>query len=102
VIALKDGSWLMVYNDTERGRHSLAAALSDDEGATWKWKRHLELDQREKGAGAFHYPSLIQTRDGALHLTYSYFLNHLPEGAPRKSIKHARFNTAWVKQGDRQ
>jgi predicted neuraminidase len=97
VIALKDGSWAMVYNDTERGRHSLAVALSDDEGKTWRWKRHLELDRREKGAGSFHYPSIIQARDGALHVSYSYFLNHLPEGAPRKSIKHAHFNAAWVK-----
>jgi predicted neuraminidase len=90
----------MVYNDTERGRHSLAVALSDDEGKTWKWRRHLELDSRPKDAGSFHYPSIIQARDGMLHVSYSYFLNHLPAGAPRKSIKHARFNVAWIKQGD--
>jgi len=100
VIALRDGHWVMVYNDTERGRHSLAVALSDDEGATWKWKRHLELDRREQGAGAFHYPSLIEARDGSLHVTYSYFLNHLPAGEPRKTIKHVRFNAAWIRQGD--
>ncbi len=99
VIRLRDGLWAMVYNDTERGRHSLVVALSDDEGRTWKWRRHLERDTREKGAGSFHYPSIIQTRDGLLHVTYSYFLNHLPEGAPRKAIKHARFNVNWVKQG---
>ncbi len=99
VIRLRDGLWAMVHNDTERGRHSLAVALSDDEGRSWKWRRHLERDTREKGAGSFHYPSIIQTRDGMLHVTYSYFLNHLPEGAPRKAIKHARFNVAWVKQG---
>jgi len=102
VIALRDGPWVMVYNDIERGRHSLVVALSDDEGQSWKWKRHLELDTREKGAGSFHYPSIIQARDGTLHVTYSYFLNHLPEGAPRKSIKHARFNVAWVKAGESQ
>ena len=100
-VALKDGTWAMVYNDTESGRHSLVIALSDDEGETWKWKRHLELDQRGKGAGSFHYPSVIQTRDGMVHVTYSYFLNHLPEGAPRKSIKHAEFNLEWVREGDR-
>jgi predicted neuraminidase len=100
VIALRDGSWLMVANDTERGRHSLVAMLSDDEGRTWKWRRHIELDQREQGAGSFHYPSAIQSRDGFIHLTYSYFLNHLPPTAPRKSIKHARFNVDWIKRGD--
>ncbi|MBI3696391.1 MAG: exo-alpha-sialidase, partial [Acidobacteria bacterium] len=97
-IVLRDGTWLLIYNDTERGRHSLVVALSDDEGQTWKWKRHLELDGREKGAGSFHYPSIIQARDGTLHASYSYFLNHLPADAPRKSIKHAHFNVAWVKR----
>jgi predicted neuraminidase len=100
VIALRDGSWAMTFNDTERGRHSLAVALSDDEGRSWKWKRHLELDTRGEGAGSFHYPSIVQSRDGALHVSYSYFLNHLPAGAARKTIKHARINTAWIKQGD--
>jgi len=98
VIALHDGTWALVYNDTETGRHSLAIALSDDEGRAWKWKRHIELDTRGKGAGSFHYPSVIQSRDGLLHVTYSCFLNHLPEGAPRKSIKHAAFNLEWVRQ----
>jgi hypothetical protein len=42
VIALRNGNWLMVSNDLEQGRYSLVAALSDDEGATWKWRRHLD------------------------------------------------------------
>ncbi|MBI3472813.1 MAG: exo-alpha-sialidase [Candidatus Solibacter usitatus] len=99
-MALADGGWLMISNDTERGRHSLAVTLSEDEGRTWKWKRHLELDTRGPGAGSFHYPSIIQARDGTLHASYSYFLNHLKPGEPRKSIKHAHFNTAWIKEGD--
>lgn len=99
VIRLNNGYWALVFNDLERGRHSLAVSISDDEGQTWKWTRHLELDQREKGAGSFHYPSIIQSRDGLLHVSYSYFLNHLPEGAPRKSVKHAAFNLEWVQEG---
>ncbi|MEK7754563.1 MAG: exo-alpha-sialidase, partial [Acidobacteriota bacterium] len=99
-ISLRDGAWAMVYNDTEKERNSLAVSLSDDEGRTWKWTRHLELDTRAEKAGSFHYPSIIQARDGSLHVSYSYFLNHLPANAPRKTIKHARFNVAWVKQGD--
>lgn len=101
VLRLRSGLWAMVYNDTERGRHSLAVALSDDEGRTWRWRRHIERDEREKGAGSFHYPSIFESSDGTLHVTYSYFLNHLPEGAPRKAIKHARFNVAWIRQEDR-
>ena len=41
---------------------------------------------------------MIQARDGSLHATYSYFENHLERES--KSIKHARFNVAWVKAGD--
>lgn len=89
-INLKDGTWAMIYNDTEKGRHSLAVSLSDDEGKTWRWTRHLE-----NATGSFHYPSLLQARDGSLHASYSYFLD-----GPRKSIKHAQFNLEWVKQGD--
>ena len=101
VMNLKEGLWCLVYNDTEEGRHSLAVSISDDEGKHWKWTRHLELDTRATRPGAFHYPSLIRTRNGLLHVSYSYFLNHLPEGQPRKSIKHAAFNLAWVKEGDK-
>lgn len=101
VVTLRDGTWAFVGNDTERGRHSLAVWLSDDEGRSWKWKRHLELDTRAERPGSFHYPSIIQARDGWLHVSYSYFLNHVPKGQPNKSIKHARFSVAWVKEGAR-
>ena len=90
-IALRDGSWEMIYNDTEKGRDSLAVSLSDDEGRSWKWMRHLE-----KQPGSFHYPSIVQAADGSLHASYSYFVSG------GKAIKHARFNTAWIKQGDPQ
>jgi predicted neuraminidase len=100
VISLRDGGWLMVFNDTEKGRHSLALALSEDEGKTWPWKRHLELDSRAQGAGSFHYPSSLQTRDGRIHVSYSYFLNHLPRDAARKSIKHASFTREWIRPAE--
>ncbi len=100
VIVMRDGRWAMAYNDLEKGRHSLAVSLSDDEGVTWKWTRNIERDDRGAGAGSFHYPSIIQSQDGSLHISYSIFLNHLPEGADRKSIKHAHFNTEWVEAGD--
>lgn len=102
IITLKNGHWALISNDTERGRHSLLVSISDDEGRTWKWKRHLEREPAGQGAGEFHYPSLIQARDGTLHATYSYFLGaqHAAkdkENRPlRKAIKHAHFNTAWV------
>jgi predicted neuraminidase len=94
VVRLRSGDWIAVYNDLERGRHSLVAALSDDEGATWKWKRHLEGRPANASGNQYHYPSVIEARDGWIHVTYSYFV---PEG---KSIKHARLNEDWVKAGD--
>jgi predicted neuraminidase len=89
-IALKDGRWVMVYNDTEHGRRSFAAALSDDEGKTWKWKRHIgRSDDRTK---SYAYPSLIQAKDGMLHLTYSYTEQGLA------TIRHRTFSADWIKQ----
>lgn len=106
VIRLKNGHWIVVGNDTEAGRHSLALQISDDEGRTWRWKRHLEYRPPGPEAGSFHYPSILQARDGSLHVSYSYHLadKSLPkdvDGDPAaKSIKHARFNEAWVMAGD--
>ena len=88
-IALRSGNWIIAYNDLESGRHSLAVSMSDDEGATWKWKRTLEAQEKCQ----FHYPSVIQAKDGSIHVTYSYFV---PAG---KSIKHAHFDEAWIKAG---
>ncbi len=93
VIRLANGNWLLMCNDTTDGRHSLNLFLSSDEGRTWPLQRHLELGK--PGEGSFSYPSLIQTRDGMIHATYSY---HLPEN--KKSIKHAEFNLEWVIAGD--
>ena len=70
--------------------------MSDDEGATWKWTRHLEA--HETGTGGFHYPSIIEGSDGNLHVSYSYFID-VPHGGEEKgkSIKYATFNKAWIK-----
>jgi predicted neuraminidase len=85
-IRLANGHWLLVYNDTIMGRNSLVAAISDDEGKTWKWKRHLEKEPK----GKFHYPAVIQGKDGTIHCVYSYFV----KGG--ETMKHAAFNEAWV------
>ena len=106
IISLRNGHWLLIGNDTERERNSLAVQISDDEGKSWKWKRHLEKDEPGPEAGSFHYPSIIQAKDGTLHASYSYHLakRRLPkdaDGDPAgKSIKHAHFNEVWVIRGD--
>ncbi|MCI0338516.1 MAG: exo-alpha-sialidase [Acidobacteria bacterium] len=109
IISLRNGHWVLICNDTERNRNSLAVMISDDEGKSWKWKRHLEYDSPGPEAGQYHYPSIIQARDGTLHATYSYHLNPNrkdvekdAEGKPkRKAIKHARFNEEWVLAGEK-
>jgi predicted neuraminidase len=89
VLKLMNGEWAMVYNDIGEGRYSLAVVLSDDEGATWKWKKHLALDPQKKLS--FSYPSMIQSKDGLIHVTYSH------HDGEQKTIKHAVFNIDWVK-----
>lgn len=90
-IALDDGRWVMVYNDSEANRGNLAIACSDDEGRTWKWKRYLE-DGAKRGE-SYGYPSVIQASDGNLHVTYTF---DTPEG---KAIKHVAFSPAWITAG---
>jgi predicted neuraminidase len=89
-VRLANGHWLIVYNDTTTGRSSLAVSISNDEGKTWKWTRHLE----KHDAGQYHYPAVIQGNNGQIHAVYSYFVTG------GKSMKHAAFNEAWVQAGD--
>jgi predicted neuraminidase len=91
VIRLRNGHWIMVYNDLERNRYSLVAAISDDEGKTWPVRRHLEGRPGVETPDQYHYPSIMQSRDDTIHVTYSYFT------ATGKSIKHAHFNEEWVR-----
>ena len=75
----------MYNNKEETPRDKLAISISEDGGKTWKWTRQLE----DTPGGRFDYPSIIQTVDGTIHVTYTYHL---------KTIKHVRFNEAWVHQ----
>jgi predicted neuraminidase len=94
VVWLRSGTLALIYNDTPRGRHSLAVSLSDDEGETWKWTRHIE--KREAGQGSFHYPSITQAWEGeTVHATYTHSVPG--EGS---TIMYVRFNEDWVRQGD--
>jgi len=58
-----------VYNDSNRSRDNLTVSISTDEGKTWPLKRQLE--PQGDGATSFSYPSVIQTADGAVHITYT-------------------------------
>ncbi len=78
-VTLKDGRQLLVYNHTQEkgefptGRNMLNVASSLD-GKQWKTILTLERNQ-----GEYSYPAIIQTKDGLVHITYTYL---------RKTIKH--------------
>ncbi|MEK6480331.1 exo-alpha-sialidase [Catalinimonas sp. 4WD22] len=97
-VTLQNGDWLMVYNDTEDGRHSLALALSEDEGKSWPYVRHLENDTRGDQATQSHYPAIIQGKDGRIHIIYSF--HHRDQEEEAKTIKYVSVDADWVKKGE--
>lgn len=70
VLKLQDGKWAFLGNDIQDGRYKLSLYLSDDEGATWKWK--VRLEDRQKDEGGYSYPSMISGNDGFIHISYSF------------------------------
>ena len=72
-LTLRDGRQLLIYNHTPHGRTPLNAAISED-GEHWTPLLTLENED-----GEFSYPAVIQTRDGRVHITYTW---------NRKLIKH--------------
>ena len=72
-IMLKDGRALLVFNRSETERTPLNVAVSAD-GKTW-----TDLLTLEKDPGEYSYPAVIQTRDGLVHITYTW---------KRRRIKH--------------
>lgn len=85
-VKLSSGNWVLIYNDTTKGRNQLAVALSRDEGSSWSSPKYLEKEKE----GSFHYPAIIQGHDGRMHAIYSYFV----QGG--KSMKHAQFDESWI------
>lgn len=78
-VTLRDGRQLLVYNDSvrtlhDKGRSPLNVAISRD-GEHW---RNVAVLEDEPGQ-EFSYPAVIQTRDGLVHITYSW---------KRRRIKH--------------
>lgn len=78
-VTLKDGRHLLIYNHTPKGRAPLNLAVSRD-GREWQAALVLE-DQ----PGEYSYPTIIQTDDGLVHVTYTW---------KRQRIKHAVIDPA--------
>jgi len=96
LVTLRNGHWVLAYNDTEEGRHSLAVSLSTDDGRTWSHTRHLELRSADGPPLSASYPSIIQGAQGSLHVVYSYH-GRDSNGRSRKTIKYAKFTESWLK-----
>jgi len=79
-VTLKDGRHLLIYNPVTWGRSPLALAASPD-GKVWSAALVLENEPGKE----FSYPAIIQTRDGLVHVTYTW---------KRERIKHAVLDPA--------
>lgn len=65
-VTLSDGRHVLVYNHTEKGRSPLNVAVSEN-GESWHAVHVLEREP-----GEYSYPAVIQTRDGRVHITYTW------------------------------
>jgi predicted neuraminidase len=77
-------------------RAPMSLAISEDGGRTWKRRRNLEIgdgycmtnnsaDQRNR---EYSYPSITQSKDGALHIAFTFF---------RQRIKYVTVDESWVR-----
>lgn len=79
-VTLSDGRHLLTYNHTAKGRSPLNLAVSKD-GKTWE----AALVFEDKPKKEFSYPAMIQTKDGNVHITYTW---------QRKKVKHVVIDPA--------
>lgn len=82
-VTLRDGRQLLVYNHSTKRRSPLNVAISRD-GKIWEAALTLEDEPGKQ----FSYPAVIQTKDGLVHITYTW---------KRKRIKHAVLDPAKLK-----
>ncbi len=90
-VTLQDGRQLLVYNHNTRtgsnnkGRSPLNVGVSADGK---NWLAALVLEDMPDAPNGFAYPAVIQTRDGLVHITYTW---------ERKRIKHVVIDPAKLK-----
>ncbi|MCK8785736.1 exo-alpha-sialidase [Roseomonas sp. NAR14] len=79
-------------------RAPMTLAISEDGGRTWPLRRNLEVgdgycmtNNSKQGLNReFSYPTVVQTPDGDLHVSYTYF---------RQAIRYVRVPLGWVNAG---
>lgn len=72
LVRLANGHLVLTFNDCTKGRTPLNLAVSEDDGETWSRQMALETDE-----GEYSYPAIIQTRDGFIHVIYTYRRTHI-------------------------
>ncbi|MDA7920191.1 exo-alpha-sialidase [Verrucomicrobiales bacterium] len=91
-LTLADGRHLLLYNHTggRKGRDDgwgrrnvINLAISDD-GKSWKAAAIVE----KADSGEFSYPAMIQTKDGLVHMTYTW---------NRKKVRHVTIDPSKLK-----
>lgn len=105
---LANGHLALVFDNTSKSfgaastqaRKPLTIAISTDNGATWPEVRDIEVGREGYGAAEgkphipgreeYSYPSVTQTRDGQIHVSFTY---------RRQTIKEVSFPESWVKDG---
>ena len=98
---LQNGHLVIVFDNQHKGpRRPISIALSEDEGHTWQYVRDIETGRPElgndsskiMGAGReeYSYPSVLQTRDGVIHVAYTF---------RRQTIKVISFREQWIHEG---
>jgi len=92
VVSGADKSLLVVYNDSQTDRGNLALAISRDQGKTWRRIHYFEHEEVPHSGEEYSYPTIIRSGD-QYHLVYTW---------RREGIRYVSFNTAWVRQQERQ
>ena len=96
VIKLQDGSLCASYNHSNDKRVPVTLALSEDDGVSWPYMRHLETgdnfcgEKNSRFNKSFGYPLVYQTRNGYLHIVHSYANSMHP-------VKYARITEEWIR-----
>lgn len=78
-------------------RAPMTLALSEDNGKTWPYIKNIEVgdgycmtnNSKEKLNREYSYPSIKQTSDGKIHVTFTYF---------RQTIKYVCVTEDWIKE----
>ena len=84
LLRLADGRLLVAANPSD-SRSLLQLFVSNDAGRSWEPSRIIANDPDTHVE--YSYPTLLQTRDGRVHMTFTY---------RRQTIAHAVFSEAWL------